>query len=341
AQTAVVIVRALAKAEEIKAEKEAGIPAKLTVNVKDDTLRVGTTAEVTATVLDAFDKPVKDVEVVFRVFRDTGKNPVEEKTIKTKFDGTALFTYTGPSTAATDTVKVTAGDLEKEVTIDWYKSTGGGGGGGGGAEPTVYAVSGTVKDDNDEAVPGAKVELYIAGSLAPAATRTTDSNGAFSFGSYAPGSYKLSVQKKENDGSYLVGYKDFQITNASVNADIMVSKALVLTGTLVDNEGNPLTNTPVVATLNPIFRTVTDSVYGSFSLPVATGAGVPQGSYQVKAVSNKLPGTPISEIPSSAPAGVTLELGTVTAVEEEEAPKITISGATEATEGDDVSLTVY
>lgn len=79
AQTAVVIVRALAKAEELRAEEAAGIPAKLTVEVKDDTLRVGTTAEITATVLDAFDKPVKDVEVAFQVFRDSGKNPVEEK----------------------------------------------------------------------------------------------------------------------------------------------------------------------------------------------------------------------------------------------------------------------
>ncbi|WP_221040204.1 S-layer homology domain-containing protein [Gelria sp. Kuro-4] len=343
AQTAAVIVRALVKAEELKAEQpEAGVPAKLELEAKDDTLRVGTKAEITATVLDGNDKPVKDVEVAFEVLRDDKKDPVEEKTVTTKSDGTAFFTYTGPAEKATDTVKATAGDLEKEITIDWYRSTGGGGGGGGGGgtEPTVYAISGAVKDDKGQAVPRAKVELYAAGSLAPTATRTTDLNGEFDFGSYAPGSYKLSVQKQDGD-SYLVGYKDFSIANTPISAEITVRKALVLTGTLVDNEGNPLTNTPVVATLNPIFRTVTDSVYGNFILPVATGGGVPEGSYQVKAVSNKLPDTPIVEIPSSAPAEVTIELGTVTAVAEDETPEIRITGATEATEGKDVTLTVY
>ncbi|HHV58070.1 MAG TPA: hypothetical protein GXX50_09980, partial [Firmicutes bacterium] len=259
AQTAAVIVRALVKAEELKAQQpEAGVLAKLELEAKDDTLRVGTKAEITATVLDANDKPVKDVEVAFQVLRDDKKDPVEEKTVITKSDGTAFFTYTGPAEKATDTVKATAGDLEKEITIEWYRSTGGGGGGGGGGgtQPTVYAISGTVKDDKDQAVSGATVELYIAGSLNPAAKRTTDSNGAFSFGGYAPGSYKLSVQKKDGD-SYLVGYKDFSIVNTPISAEITVRKALVLTGTLVDNEGNPLTNTPVVATLNPIFRTVT------------------------------------------------------------------------------------
>ncbi|HHV58452.1 MAG TPA: hypothetical protein GXX50_11970 [Firmicutes bacterium] len=130
AQTATIIVRALAKAgeQEPEPEPEPGVPAKLSVEAKDDTPRLNTTAKITATVLDASDQPVKDAEVKFAVFRDEDDDPEKEGTEKTDADGTAEFSYTGPSKEATDTVKVTVGDLEKEITIDWERSSGGGGG---------------------------------------------------------------------------------------------------------------------------------------------------------------------------------------------------------------------
>jgi adhesin/invasin len=94
----------------------AGEPQNIKLTPKSAVNAVSTTHDVTATVTDEYGNPLYDVDVTFLVNNDY------KDTLATGANGEVPFSYTGPDTAGTDTIKAYVAEnpsIEDTATKEW------------------------------------------------------------------------------------------------------------------------------------------------------------------------------------------------------------------------------
>jgi len=138
--------------------------------------------------------------------------------------------------------------------------------------PTVFTVSGTVRDDAGRPVASAQVGVGIRFSkTGPAFASMTDAAGVFS-GSLPPGSYEMSVGK---DGYQWIQGRSVVVTG-DLRLDVTLLPGVIVSG-IVDEAG-----------VGPLEGATVSAFAGSeLKLTAKTGPGVP-GSYSLQYL---LPGT--------------------------------------------------
>ncbi|KAI2514176.1 protein of unknown function DUF11 [Fragilaria crotonensis] len=170
-------------------------------------------------------------------------------------------------------------------------------------------ISGTVKDDQGNVLPGVKVELLNPDKSVLKST-VTDSNGFYVFTEVEPGTY---VIKETNPSGFPLNVSDYDASNdgdatdSDREVDDLIGVTLkpgekdtdnnfvdsnngAITGTVKDDNGNPIAGVPIElqlidgATTTVVGTTTTDS-NGSYSF-----VGVEPGTYKV--VESNLPAYP-------------------------------------------------
>jgi protocatechuate 3,4-dioxygenase beta subunit len=249
-----------------------------------DELKVNKTTNVTGKVVDEHGEPIGGVPVTVTV---NGK----EFNTTTNPDGTFSVPVT-PTTAGPTNVTVEVPtseeviggnntqtvDVEKQnpaITIDPIKDPVTG-------KPTN--VTGTVKDENGNPVANQPVNVVVNGQTIPT---TTDKDGKFSVpvtpkdgantvtvsvpesGVYAPTNVTQTFVA-EKIGTKIINLKPS-------NQFPVVSEPVTITGNLVDENNNPLTNTPVTVKVGDKTFTTTTGSLGKFSVsytPTEVAKGV-------------------------------------------------------------------
>lgn len=133
--------------------------------------------------------------------------------------------------------------------------------------PRLQTVS--VTDESGNPVPKAVVRVHRQGQKKFVASQETDAKGQAIF-ALRPNRYEITVSTPDH-----VGHQAYTVPFAHGQVQISVQKAAVLTGRLVDENGQPMAGVVVTFTTNPTFITTTD-VNGQYRIPV-----LPNREYEV------------------------------------------------------------
>ncbi|MEE1117115.1 Ig-like domain repeat protein, partial [Methanosphaera sp.] len=134
-------------------------------------------------------------------------------------------------------------------------------------------VSGRLLDENGKAVSGADVTVSVDGVNQ---TVVTDKDGRFNatFPTSSVGTKLVTVEYSGNDkydgakeSAVFDVYKDTAVISLDEPVDVEAGEPVNITGTVVDEKGNPVSGLPVNVTVNGETREVTTDENGQFNVP--------------------------------------------------------------------------
>lgn len=117
--------------------------------------------------------------------------------------------------------------------------------------PRIETVS--VADESGNPVADATVRVHRQGQKTFVDSQETDANGQATF-ILRPNQYEITVSTSD-----LAGHQAVSVGTAHGNVQISATKAAILSGRLVDENGQPMAGVVVTFTTNPTFYAITDA----------------------------------------------------------------------------------
>ncbi|OED30399.1 carboxypeptidase regulatory-like domain-containing protein [Methanosphaera sp. WGK6] len=250
------------------------IDTVLSIDSIDDTT-VGATTTITGTLKDEEGNVLSNSKVTVTVngveyTATTNSEGKFEVSVEEKLatDVTVEVTYTGDDTynPSSDKTEYNVRKLDTKVTVDQINSVDVG---------KVVKITGVLADENDEAIADAEVIISVNGK--EVAKVTTNSEGVYTteYTTILVGENTVDVNYAGN-GTYnpsktattfKVTKIDTVIKLDSIN-DTVVGATTTITGTLVDEEGNIISDATIKVTVNGVEYTVTTNNEGKFEVSV-------------------------------------------------------------------------
>lgn len=148
------------------------------------------------------------------------------------------------------------------------------------AAPPGAAVSGQVVEDVTRApIPGAQVTLFPSGPrsmpfMDQPPTTTTDRDGRFAFQGVEPGRYRIGVQKSgyTSDGNGQLPELPLAAGERLGDVTVALQRGAVISGRVIDEEGQPLVNANVAPMRKLPSRAVGTSMRRDVLSPAGAGA---------------------------------------------------------------------
>ena len=236
-----------------------------------DAVKKGEIVTITGVLTDANSNPLANK--VVRLLINNGR-----KTLKTDADGVYTFDYTmnkvGENTIkatfegsdfyneATETVTVEVKALSAVITIDPIEGV---------TKGSTATITGTLTDENGNAIANAQVKLYINGSTK---TLKTDAEGKFTH------NYTMNKVGETTITAAYAGSTSYEATNTTTTLEVTKAKTAItlepiesvnngenitITGTVTDEECNAVANAQVKVIINGSPKTLRADANGVFT----------------------------------------------------------------------------